>query len=99
MGSLNLNHPLPDGVTTPVTCHGVLLVYVVQVHLTVWIHGASSLNGFDIGYQIETETIEGAKLIAPDSMGRRVLGLPSHSMIFSGSPYVRRITARVRRRK
>ena len=78
---------------------GVLLVYVAQVHLTVWIHGASSLNGLDIGYRIETETIEGTKLIAPDSMGRRVLGLPSHSMIVPGSPYVCRITTRVRRRK
>ena len=62
-------------------------------------HGASSLNGLDIGYRIETEANDVAKLTAPNSMDRRVLGLPSLSMIVPGSPYVRRIATRVRRRK
>ena len=58
-----------------------------------------SLNGLVVAYRIETEAIEVAKLIAPAAMGRRVLGFPSHSMIVPGSPYVRRIATRVRRRK
>ena len=53
----------------PITCPG-----------TVGIHGASSLNGLDIGYRIETAVNDVAKLIAPDSMGRRVLGLSSYSL-------------------